>query len=109
MIALNRIAIAEGLEDVKELRQDSTVIETNIHYPANNSLVYDCIKKSGRLLGHLKEAVEGFSYEEYKAKAKRTYFKINAEKDADKRVKLFKTQLILFTRSINHARITSFS
>jgi IS5 family transposase len=39
MIELNRIAIAEGLEDVKELRQDSTVIETNIHYPTNNSLV----------------------------------------------------------------------
>jgi hypothetical protein len=31
MIALNRIAIAEGLEGVKELRQDSTVIKTNIH------------------------------------------------------------------------------
>ncbi|MDR0682153.1 MAG: hypothetical protein LBG15_09960 [Dysgonamonadaceae bacterium] len=31
MIGLNRIAIEEGLEDVKDLRQDSTVIETNIH------------------------------------------------------------------------------
>jgi IS5 family transposase len=101
MIALNRIAIAEGLEDVKELRQDSTVIETNIHYPTNNSLVYDCIKESERLLEHLKEEIEGFSYEEYKAKAKRTYFKINVEKDADKRVKLFKKQLKLFTQSIN--------
>jgi IS5 family transposase len=97
MIALNRIAIEEGLEDVKELRQDSTVIETNIHYPANNSLVYDRVKESGRLLEHLKEEVNGLSYEEYKAKAKRTYFKINVEK----RVKLFKKQLKLFVESIN--------
>jgi IS5 family transposase len=101
MLALNRIAIEEGLEDVKDLRQDSTVIETNIHYPTNNSLVYDCIKEGERLLEHLKEEVNGFSYEEYKAKAKQTYFKINVEKDEEKRVKLFKKQLKLFVQSIN--------
>jgi IS5 family transposase len=101
MTALNKIAIEEGLEDVKELRQDSTVIETNIHYPTNNSLVYDCIKESERLLEHLKEELNGFSYEQYKGKAKQTYFKINVEKDAGKRVKLFKKQLKLFMRSIN--------
>jgi IS5 family transposase len=101
MIALNRIAIEEGLEDVKELRQDSTVIETNIHYPTNNSLVYDCIKESERLLERLKEELNGLSYEEYRAKAKQTYFKINVEKDEEKRVKLFKKQLKLFIESIN--------
>jgi IS5 family transposase len=101
MIALNRIGIEEGLEDVKELRQDSTVIETNIHYPTNNSLVYDCIKEGERLLEHLKEEINGFSYEEYKRKAKVTYFKINVEKDAGKREKLFKKQLKLFILSIN--------
>jgi IS5 family transposase len=77
------------------------VIETNIRYPANNSLVYDCIKESERLLEHLKEEIGGFSYEEYKAKAKRTYFKINAEKGGEKRVKQFKKQLKLFVLSIN--------
>jgi IS5 family transposase len=101
MIALNKTAIEEGLEDVKALRQDSTVIETNIHYPTNNSLVYDCIKESERLLEHLKEEINGFSYKEYKAKAKSVYFKINVERDAEKRVKLFKKQLKLFTESIN--------
>jgi IS5 family transposase len=61
MIALNRIGIEEGLEEVKDLRQESTVIETNIQYPTNNSLVYDCIKESERLLEHLKEEINGFS------------------------------------------------
>jgi IS5 family transposase len=106
MTALNKTAIEEGLEDVKELRQDSTVIETNIHYPTNNSLLYDCIKESGRLLEHLKEETNGFSYDEYKAKAKQTYFKINVEKDDEKRVKLFKKQLKLFTGSINQVSNT---
>ncbi|MHB9294087.1 hypothetical protein Holit_03213 [Hollandina sp. SP2] len=41
MMALNRIAIEEGLEDVKELSQDSTVIETNIPYAMRkNNMTY---------------------------------------------------------------------
>jgi len=101
MVELNRIAISEGLEDVQSFRQDATVIETNIHYPTNNSLVWDCIKESERLLEHLKEEIEGFSFEEYKKKAKKIYFKINVEKNAEKRVKMFQKQLKMFTECIN--------
>ena len=101
MVELNRVAITEGLEDVQTFRQDSTVIETNIHYPTNNSLVWDCIKESERLLGHLKKEIETLDYKTYKTKAKKTYYKINIEKDEEKRVKLFKKQLKLFTESIN--------
>jgi len=49
LVEINRIAISEGLEDVQRVSQDSTVIKTNIHYPTNNSLVWDCIKTSTRL------------------------------------------------------------
>ena len=83
MVELNRIAITEGLEDVKKFRQDTTVVETNIHYPTNNSLVWDCIKESERLLKHLKEEIESVDYKEYIKKAKKTYFKINVEKDGE--------------------------
>ena len=106
MVELNRVAIAEGLEDVQSLRQDTTVIETNIHYPTNNSLVWDCIKESERLLVHLKEETEGISFEEYKKEAKQTYFKINVEKDAEKRVKLFQKQLKVFMECINQVSNT---
>jgi len=101
MIELNKIAIGEGLEDIQSFRQDATVVETNIHYPTNNSLVWDCIKECERLLKHLKEEIENFDYEEFKAKAKRTYFRINVSKNDEKNVKLFKKQLKLFTECIN--------
>jgi IS5 family transposase len=101
MVELNKIAIEEGLEDVKSFRQDATVIETNIHYPTNNSLVWDCIKESERLLKQLKEEIEGLSFDEYKKKAKKTYFQINVEKKAENRVKLFQKQLKKFTECIN--------
>jgi IS5 family transposase len=101
MVAMNKVAITEGLEDVQQLRQDTTVIETNIHYPTNNSLVWDCIKESERLLRHLKEEVEALNFEEYQKKAKKMYFKIDVEKNAEKRVKLFQKQLEMFIKSIN--------
>lgn len=97
---LNKIAISEGMEDLEKVRQDSTVVESNIHYPTNNSLLWDCIKEAYRLLGHLKEEVEGLSYSDYIKKAKKTYFTINVNK-GDKRRDLFYSQLGTFIKTIN--------
>lgn len=106
MVALNKIAINEGMEDVRQLRQDTTVIETNIHYPTNNALIWDCIKESHRLLGHLAEEVNTLNYIDYTVSAKKTFYKINNTKHPDKRVKLFLKQLITFTKSINQVANT---
>lgn len=101
LVALNKIAIDEGLEDIKQLRQDSTVVETNIHYPTNNALVWDCIKDSHRLLSQLAEEVKDLNWRDYTKDAKRTFFKINNTKSGDKRIDLFNKQLITFTKCIN--------
>lgn len=101
LMSLNRIAIREGLEDMEKLRQDSTVVETNIHYPTNNSLVWDCIRESHRLLGYLKDEIADLDYRDYTKTAKKTFYKINNTKSGDKRVDLFKQQLITFTKCIN--------
>jgi len=101
LVALNKIAIDEGLEDLSKLRQDSTVVETNIHYPTNNALVWDCIKESHRLLTHLKIEMQDLQYRDYTKTAKKTFFKINVTKSKDKRIDLFNKQLITFTQCIN--------
>ncbi len=100
MFELNKLAIEAGIEDLKSIRQDSTVVETNIHHPTNNSLLWDCIKEAYRLLGHLKEEIDGLTYQDYTAQAKRTYFKINNTK-GDKRKDLFINQFTLFIKTIN--------
>jgi IS5 family transposase len=101
LVELNKIAIGEGLENIEKLRQDSTVVKANIHYPTNNSLVWDCIKESHRLLSKLSEEVSGVNYRDYLKAAKRTYYKINNTKIKDKQEQLFKKQLVIFTKSIN--------
>lgn len=97
--ALNKMAIAQGFEDLSAIRTDSTVIKANIHYPTNNALVWDCIKEAQRLLGKLAEK-EGITVRDYTRGAKSNYFKINNTK-GDKRAVTFKKQLALFTKSIN--------
>lgn len=101
LMALNRIAISEGLEDLKKMRVDSTVVETNIHWPTNNALVWDCIKESHRLLSKLDAEMDGVDYRDYTKGAKSTFFKINNTKSKEKRVALFNKQLATFTKSIN--------
>ena len=110
---LNKIAINEGLEDVSKVCMDTTVVETNVHYPTNNSLVWDCIHESQRLLKHLQEEVNSLNIRDYTKSAKKNYYLINntknsgkksAEKDKkelDKRTKLFIKQLVTFTKAIN--------
>ena len=101
MVEINKIAIEEGIEDLEKFREDSTVVETNIHYPTNNSLVWDCIKESHLHLKHLKGEIETLDYENYRTEGKKTYFKINVAKTGDQRVDLFRTQLKLFIQCIN--------
>lgn len=101
LVEINKIAITEGFEDISKLRIDSTVVKSNIHYPTNNSLVWDCIRVSCGLLEKLKTEIEGFTYVDYSKNAKQTYFKINVTKSGDKRIDLFNKQLITFTKVIN--------
>jgi len=101
LVELNKIAIEQGLEDIQSLRQDTTVVETNIHYPTNNSILWDCIKEANRLLSHLKEEIVELQYMNYSVQAKKTYFKINNTASKDKKTELFRKQLILYVKTIN--------
>jgi len=103
LVAINKIAIGEGLEDGRSIRTDSTVVETDIHYPTNNSLIWDCIKTIDRLLKKLKESGVEIKVRSYKRQAKKTHYKINNTKEKDKREEEFKKQLKLLRSSINQA------
>jgi len=103
MIAINKIAMGEGLEDGKSIRTDSTVVETNIHYPTNNALAWDCIKTIDRLLKKLKDSGVQIKPRSYRKQAKKNHFKINNTKGKEKREEEFKKQLKLLRSSINQA------
>ncbi len=102
MVEINRIMMQEeGIEDGKSLRTDSTVVETDIHYPTNNSLIWDCMKTAHRLLKKLEETGKIKKVRNYQKQGKKNEFKINNTKKKEKRAELFKKQLKLFRCSIN--------
>lgn len=101
MVEIVKFTIEEGFEDINKIRQDNTVVKSNIHYPTNNSLVWDCIHESHRILSHLKEEVETLSFIDYTKSAKSTYSIINVTKSKNKRADIFNKQLITFTKAIN--------
>ena len=105
MVEINRILMQEeGIEDGRRLRTDSTAVETDIHYPTNNSLIWDCIKTSHRLLKKLEETGKIKKVRNYRKQGKKNEFKINNTKKKEKRGEIFEKQLKLFRTSINQVK-----
>jgi len=61
LVAVNDLlvqaAVALGLEDGKKLRVDTTVVQTDIHHPTDNTLLWDVVRVVTRLVGQLAEAI----------------------------------------------------
>jgi transposase, IS5 family len=62
--ALVQAAVALGLEDGNKLRIDTTVAQTDIHHPTDNTLLWDVVRVVTRLVGRLADAsgrpIKGF-------------------------------------------------
>jgi IS5 family transposase len=53
--AVVQAAVTVGLEDGKKLRADTTVVETDIHHPTDNTLLWDSVRVVTRLVERLME------------------------------------------------------
>jgi IS5 family transposase len=52
---VNRIAQDHRLTDGRKMRTDGTVVDTNIHYPTDSSLLSDSVRVIGRLLSRARD------------------------------------------------------
>lgn len=102
--ALNCLAIDAGLEDLQKLRMDTTVVETDIHYPTNNALMWDCIRTSTRIVHQFMEESVADLVRDYTKQAKIYYFRINVTQDKTERRDLFASQFRVFDRCLRQTR-----
>ena len=62
LMAVNELlvqgAVALGLEDGKTLRVDTTVVQTDVHHPTDNTLLWDVVRVVTRLVGRLADAIK---------------------------------------------------
>jgi IS5 family transposase len=94
--SVNKLAISEGIEDGKALSSDTTNIETDVHYPTNNALIYDCIKTARRLLKKIKkDKSDQDRLDKMQKKAKELNYKINNTKKDDQQQLFFDYMTIL--------------
>jgi len=95
-------AKAQGIEDCRKARIDSTVTDTNIHYPTDSSLLYDCIRVINRLFQKLRKILKKkswrFSTEKDVCKAKSIRYKINNAKNDEERLPLYQELLKIAER-----------
>jgi transposase, IS5 family len=49
-----------GLEDGCKLRVDTTVVETDIHHPTDNTLLWDAVQVVRRLATAIEQPIKGF-------------------------------------------------
>src|SRR6201988_1874493 len=55
---LIKAAVDVGVEDGTKLRVDTTVVQTDIHHPTDNTLLWDTVRVVTRVVGRLAKALE---------------------------------------------------
>jgi IS5 family transposase len=55
--AVVQAAVDAGLEDGTKLRVDTTVVESNIHWPTDGTLLWDTVRVLTRLIGRMRKIV----------------------------------------------------
>ena len=78
---INRLLVAyarkKGIETGRKVRIDSTVVETNIHYPTDSRLLFDGVRVLTRILRQLRELGCEVSFSNHVKRAKRRMLAIS--------------------------------
>ena len=90
--ALVKYAEEEGIEDGKKVRIDSTGVESNIHYPTDGELLWDCIRVIDRIIETVKYAYPDleFNFQNHTRRSKKRRFKIVNTSKKEHRLKAYK-------------------
>ena len=74
---------------------DSTGVESNIHYPTDGELLWDCIRVINRIIQHVKEEYPDlpFEYHDHTRRSKKRRFKIINTNSKEHRMKAYKDLL----------------
>jgi len=90
-----KTAIELGVEKGKRARMDSTGVESNIHYPTDGELLWDCVRVLDRIIEAAKEEYPDIEieYRNHTMRAKRRRFKIVNTSSKEKRKAAYKDLL----------------
>jgi IS5 family transposase len=109
--AIIEAAVDDGLEDGQKLRVDTTVVETDIHWPTDATLLWDTVRVLTRLIGRLREILprEVPRFPSRKRAARKRMQKLQrmtASERASQQVRTYKQLLAITEEVLANARRT---
>lgn len=89
------VAMELGVETGKRVRMDSTSVESNIHYPTDSELLWDCVRVINRIVEKVIEEYPDMEleYHDHTKRAKKRRYKIVNTSSKEKRVEAYKDLL----------------
>src|SRR5881296_2838028 len=110
--AIIEAAVDDGLEDGKKLRVDTTVVETDIHWPTDATLLWDTVRVLTRLIGQLREIVPAglprFSNRKHAARRRmQTLQRMNSTQRQHQQVSMYRELLRITQEVLANARRTA--
>jgi len=104
--AINKMVLLRAkefdIEHGEKVRTDCTVVESNIHHPTDNSLLWDCVRVLVRIMGKAKQEF-GVAFTDHSRRAKRRSMKISNAKSFKQRKPLYRDLLKITDKTIRHA------
>lgn len=90
-----KTAMELGVEKGKSVRTDSTGVESNIHYPTDGELLWDCIRVIDRIIEVVMDEYQDMEigYHNHTMRAKRRRYRIVNTSSKEKRVEAYRDLL----------------
>lgn len=94
-----------GVEDGKEIRIDTTAMESNIHHPIDSALLWDCIRVITRVLRNIETNFSRLHrcFSDHTRSAKKLLFKLYNARGIKQRKKLYRKLLKIARRVVDYA------
>jgi len=96
-------AEATGIEDGRTVRVDPTVVESNIHHPTDNALLFDGVRTLARILRQARKSF-GIGFHDRTKRAKRRRLEIMNAKRQARRIKPYKDLLKVTGETLRYAK-----
>jgi IS5 family transposase len=108
--AVNRVIIeyacAKGVEDGRQVRIDTTGVETNLHHPTDSHQLWDSVRVLARILqgGETDIARLRGRFHDHRRAAKKAFFRIHNTRGQDKKKPLYKKLIHMAKRTVAYGR-----
>jgi len=103
---INRLLVgyaeAKGVEDGRTVRIDPTVVESNIHHPTDNALLFDGVRTLSRILARARTSF-GVSFKSRLRSAKRRHMEIVNAKRQAQRMRPYRDLLNITRETLRYA------